>query len=565
MRRFISYRWLIAFASFGYGTLIYLMLPSQVVALSDDFGYFKSIIQSLTYGRLWTNDWLGPWAASWSALSALIFTVTGDFHFATYGLLAACAAAAFCGLCALFRTRGCSAWISIVLAALVMTFPTILFKTLQFNAINLNLPCLLAAILAYERKQWGWFFVASLIAVAARQSAIIWLAFPCIEMARIFLSRDRPFRSWLKPAVVLIAGLVVFFILIKTMNHTHAQEVRTDRTFERIELRHTAKYFAIGCCAFLAAAGLGGFLFAASREKQSAKRQLWLWGLALAGIAAIMLVDVRGWPIWWPPYTDRFSWLYSKVVLGMALAGWLTCVFSINVDKLIVALVGLALLSTQVHFRDYYLIDVAMLGMFSVTPGPVSLAPNFIKRSTARFLIASASLAVVAMFQLRGLCKMKLSIDRGAALCILSEQALRSGRLQIAELSSFAPYGLRGWHLFPYFMTHEGKNTPGIGGFVGYEVLDVDVIDSGRQIFHTFSNAPPIDDSQVIASGVFRQGWIFQSRYTLRKTLPRPASPGNHPPWPIDLQSYKNIPFPLSNEEWRDLVKRKAFLPMPPL
>ena len=95
------------------------------------------------------------------------------------------------------------------------------------------------------------------------------------------------------------------------MNVTHAQQVGLPHTLERIDLQRAARYFVKGCCAFLMAAGLGGFLLPASPGKQSARRQLWFWGLALAGVAAIMLVDVRGWTNPKPYTTDRFSWLYS--------------------------------------------------------------------------------------------------------------------------------------------------------------------------------------------------------------------------------------------------------------
>ncbi len=69
-----------------YGAFVYLMLPAEVTTLGDDFGYYKSIVETIQHGRPWTDSWLEPWAASLSILSALAFKLTGSFHAATYGL-----------------------------------------------------------------------------------------------------------------------------------------------------------------------------------------------------------------------------------------------------------------------------------------------------------------------------------------------------------------------------------------------------------------------------------------------------------------------------------------------
>ena len=76
----------------AYGLLIYLILPPEVMVVNDDFGYLRSVIETLRHGRPWTGEWLEPWSASLAVLSALLFKVTGSVHTATYGLQAVFAA-----------------------------------------------------------------------------------------------------------------------------------------------------------------------------------------------------------------------------------------------------------------------------------------------------------------------------------------------------------------------------------------------------------------------------------------------------------------------------------------
>ena len=67
------------------GVFLFLLLPSEVTTVGDDFGYYKSIVETIQHARPWTDGWLEPWAASLSVISALIFRATGNFLLATYG------------------------------------------------------------------------------------------------------------------------------------------------------------------------------------------------------------------------------------------------------------------------------------------------------------------------------------------------------------------------------------------------------------------------------------------------------------------------------------------------
>lgn len=96
---------LTAVVALGFGALVYLLLPAEVTTVGDDFGYYRSIIETLQHHRPWTDAWLEPWAASLSTIAAIVFQLTGSFHLATYGLQAVLAALA-CGiLCRLLQQR----------------------------------------------------------------------------------------------------------------------------------------------------------------------------------------------------------------------------------------------------------------------------------------------------------------------------------------------------------------------------------------------------------------------------------------------------------------------------
>src|SRR5215468_1977821 len=60
--------------------IIWFSFPPTTIVFNDDFGYLRSIAETIQHGRPWTDDWLEPWAASLSVLSALIFKVTGSFR-----------------------------------------------------------------------------------------------------------------------------------------------------------------------------------------------------------------------------------------------------------------------------------------------------------------------------------------------------------------------------------------------------------------------------------------------------------------------------------------------------
>lgn len=229
-------------AAVAYGLLVYCTLPADVAVLNDDFGYLRSIVETLQRGRPWTNDWLEPWAASLSVLSALLFKLTGSFHVATQGLQAVCAVVAVAGAAALWRDRGLSPVKSAVAGLLLVSFPTVLWKSVEFTGLVLYLPCLFWAIWAAGRRQWGVFFVAWLIACASRQSAVTWLVLPAWACVVGALRGGK----WRRPAWVLVGAVGWLVALRGFMNQTQSQALLTERWTERVMAGHAGPILVLG-------------------------------------------------------------------------------------------------------------------------------------------------------------------------------------------------------------------------------------------------------------------------------------------------------------------------------
>lgn len=164
----------------GFGLGLVLLLPHGVPVFNDDFGYLGSVQETVHRLRPWTDDWLEPWAAGLSVLSALLLWIFGSMAVATQGLQGVCAASGAYAAYQLLRTQGLSPRVSLTVAGLWLTMPTLLWKQVEFTAMVLYMPCLWWALRCALEERWGAFFVAWLLAFSSRQSALVWLALPAM-------------------------------------------------------------------------------------------------------------------------------------------------------------------------------------------------------------------------------------------------------------------------------------------------------------------------------------------------------------------------------------------------
>jgi hypothetical protein len=548
-------QWLMA-GVMGYGLLIWLLLPAGVVAINDDFGYLKSVVQTIQHHRPWTDDWLEPWAASLSSMAAVLYAGTVSFSFAVHGLLAALASASVAGSYLLLVQRGVKRTLALALGAVVLSFPTLLWKSVEFTSVALYLPCLIWALWAGERKRWGLFFLVWLLAVAARQSAITWLLIPLWSAARGFFtsSSDRTSRSWLVPAGVVGAGAAVFWGLSHGMNQTHAQAVLTAHSFAHIVPRDSARVLGVGLLVYLCAVGggvslMGGLRRGGPGENFRSPARIVLFAVIFLGLLAI---DEREWiQMEHTLLSGSSGWLYTKSVVGVAIAGWAWGRFRLRADYAFFALGSLGLLSVRGVVWDYYLLDVAVLGFFGIS------VKNEQERTLPTWAGPRWPVALLAAFHLLFFLDLKCALDRGRALCVLAETALRDRSLRVEELS-FAPFGFTAWHLYPHYIEHEGKTSGDLAGFGRY--LRTGAVEVGQgysrplHVLPRFRHEPPADRHNLVASGRFRYAWFFEAEFFLLR-FKTEAEQSAEIPLPAD---YERPPFPLDDSEWSALIEARS-------
>ena len=555
------------FAAGVYGVLIFLVLPAGVTAHNDDFGYLRSIVETLQHQRLWTNDWLEPWAGGLSFLSALLFTATDSFFVATNGLLAILAAASFWAGCRLLQDRGLPVARAILVTALLLTFPCVLWKSLEFTSVALYLPCLLLALHAGERRRWGWFLIVWLLALATRQSALTWAVLPAIGAMQAWSRRSvaQSAAAWMIPALVTASGFALFGMLGRVMNRTHAQILLTDSIFDHLWMHinqhigpsRLLETFLVGAGIFLVAAGLGSNVLRWP-PSPAPKRA---WRRVLVGLGAVIVVQLLAPRI--AVEHDSFSiftgHFYAWSVLLLAWAGWSSGTGALSWSAVAYASGSVAALCLRGGVWDYYLLDVAVFGFFGMTARDSSMTPVakvsdgrgriWFRRIACGLLIASH-----AVF----LLNFKVMLDRSHALVTLAEHALRAGKLQPSELS-FAPFGYAGWHLYPYYIAHEGKTMPDLAGFLNYvgsgEVAVGQGYSRALHLLPRFRHEPPADRRTLIGHVAFRCCWFFRGEFFLLRLSVEEKRP---PVWKLVERDYRFQPFPLNDAEWHDLVRPES-------
>jgi hypothetical protein len=551
-------------AALGYGALIFLVLPTGVVVQNDDFGYLRSVVETLRHGRLWTDDWLEPWAGGLSAMAASVVKTTGSFFLATNGLLAVLAAIGFGMTSLLLRARGCSVGRAVVVTALLFTMPSLLWKTVEFTGIALYVPCLLLALHAAERNRWVLFLLAWALALITRQSAIAWGALPAVALVSALWRRptSNSTRAALIPALVAIAGVGLFVGFSRAINPTHARTLLANSIFRdplahlrNMNFGHASMLVMLCGGAFLVAVGLRSFALGTCEH---AGRATGVWRRLAIGVAAAVIVA------WLGPeiavehgsFNTAFGQSYLFLLLGLSVWGWWSGVsVAISGGVAIAALAGSAILAIRGAVWDYYLLDIALFGFFAGPTGAFqsAAAPN--RKSNHRFpCLQRAAITLLVVAHGLFLLNFKVLLDRNLAFVRLAEDALRRRLIQPSELA-FTPFGYQGWHLYPYYLNHEGRTSVDLGGFVGYvgtgTVAVGQAYSRALHVFPRFRHEPPADRHALIGQVRFRCCWFFHGEFFLLRSAVEELRP---PKWSITPAEYQLQPYPLNDAEWRELV-----------
>ena len=531
--------------------LVYLAMPAGVMTASDDFGYFRSIVETLQRGRPWTDEWLEPWSASFSSLAAVGYLLTGSFQMATYGLAALLGGTSFAFLALWWRSRGLSAIAACAATAGLLLFPTIFWKEVDYTGVILHVPCLLAAIWFSEKRQWKWFAVVWIIALANRQSALTWLAIPGLALLGQCRAKNRSTpRAWQAPLLVIVLGVMAFVALTVAMNKTHAQTVITAHLFDRFDRGRLDRALLAGAGVYAIAVGCGGFLLGLRKNPADRWLRDWRWwqpGIALAG-TGLFLVSVRPYVFFEHPGCDYgyYSLVLLRLVLGLSLLGWLRPNLNLDLRKAVFALAALTPIALRGEIWDYYLIDAAVFGLMTVGRGAVeiSAAEGRFDLSFRRFLWAP--LAVVLGLQFYTIWRFKITIDQTAVIGRITERAIREGRLAPNE-AGHTNIGFEGWHLHRYFIAHEGRTDGNLVGFIRYR-------DSGTvSLRHSVPEAVTGQASNPawIGMEVSRVGWFSREQCTLTRAKPRASGP-------VVAADFVDTPFPLNDGEWTEMIRREG-------
>lgn len=448
---------------------------------------------------------------------------------------------------------------SLVIAALAVSMPTLLYKSIEYTAVALYLPCLLWAIWVAEKRRWGWFFLAWLLAFSSRQSAITWLVLPLVALVRCWFEGppQKAGRPWGPPLLVLAGAAAAYALLSLGMNQTHSQAVVAQHFWERLNLSRSWPAFVFGASAFLALVGIGAFVFS-WRQDQHSPVHLPPWKIfgLLAGAAALLIAwNLKPLALYFEHgcYGGVVGKPYVMLLLTVALAGWLTGGFAVRGEMILAGLGSLALVCLRTDVWDYYYIDVALFGFFT----PLARSGNRTGEPIAAWP-KIAPVAICALFfslHLYFVIQLKLATDRGYALGVLAEKSLRADRLEVTELS-FAPFGFIGWRLHPHYVAHDGRTNGEIGGFMRY--LRPNAVETRFSPVRFWRDSRSLQPNRAgeapepIASDVFRVGWFWYQRCSLWRNPPQSNQPASLPFVPAD---YRPALFPQNGTEWQHLAR----------
>ncbi len=560
-------------AAFSFGLLIWLALPWMVVTLDDDFGYLRSVVETCQRGRPWTYEWLTPWAASMSVLAASLFKITGSFSFAIHFSLAMSAALGFLGLSLYLTDHGLSRAKSYFITLLLLTSPTVLFMSVMFTSVALYLGCFWLCLWLYHRKLWAWFFVVWFIAFSARQSAIVWLALPgwtvlvALWRTKTILPRNR--TAW-HPLLVIAGGGASLLVLKLGMNPTYGQAIVSNAT-KGFHPHGTSVVLSL----LALAAGYGWSCFAAIFYDSQARinaieslRSIWRWSalvlICSAGymgahwfLGSIVSTHSAYGDVWAKSW---FGLLGISAGMGIVLRPVLP-----RLDMLGAGLGATALLALYGGIFDYYYIDGFFWG-FAAAIVPISKHTVIAKTWSLR-IGHGAVLAMMALFFLwDGRCylQQKYELDRAAAVNLIYERSIREGKFKPHEIG-LSTFGYVGWRFEGHFHTHEGRDSADLAGFMkvidgwnGKEGMAVITelpksLSRYKTWFRSHNNTALRKNDRATALTEFKAPvlWFFEASYNLKQMPDLVKREGKTP---LDYTDYIDRPFPLNDQEWRDLI-----------
>jgi hypothetical protein len=354
----------------------------------------------------------------------------------------------------------------------------------------------------------------------------------------------------------LVSGLALFGLMTATMNPTHAQRV-ADRNF----VAHVAslpflEHLALGGALFLGAAGIS---LGASPTRDATAFPFSRTGLARAAVALVAMGMALGFCAHrvGVEHEGFHSARGALLLIGLglpSLVGWLGG-GGIRRDYLFCAGACLVVAGLRGITWDYYYLDVVLFALFSAQVAGEDVPSRTPRRLTIAFLKKAAAVVLAITVGTQFALKLKRERDGHAGVITLCEQALRAGSISRADLS-LAPFGYAGWHLYPHFVAHDGRERPDIAGFTGYLRPDALMLETRA----ANDRRPLASPGIILAEGEFPIRWRERHRFMLRRSnsAGQPALPWQEDPAEKDS-------FPLNDTEWENYIKNARLTVHPEL
>ena len=544
--------------------MVWLALPDRVVAIDDDFGYLRSIQQTWEHGRPWTHGFLVPFAATTSALVCAVFGLTGSMSFAIHSHLAICSLVGCWAGMLLLKRAGVTVGVAGVTMMIIFTAPSVMFMELMFTSVSLYWACLWVCAWAACTRRWWLFILAFFLAIGTRQSALLWLALPGWVVFQEFWKAGGRIQKidWAVVRGPLFSGVLGFaaFLAFKLgMNETSAQQ-----HYAKImaTLPGAGPFVWVGPAFLLCGCGWGGWLMALVRRERPTRMNVAV-GLVLAVLAGILAVQAFA-ILNHSHHLMRDPWANPLIALSGAVGGWgLVFLRRVWLPALMAGLAGMIPQWLYVSGFDYYYTESFFWGFIAAVVGLA--VEKFPRVGPMLPLMCRAMIAVVAVALLtwHGRCwvRHKLMQDYVSAYCELYEAATREGLLKTDEIGT-APFGYVGWRLEPSY-TASGGTDPGafnqlLQGWDGNDGIGV-IAEYPKQIKNYREWLPSKNNAALRAqpsSTLLKEIkapvlWFYTARFQLKKLpieTPRPQ------PIRIDPSQKGYHPFPINDEEWRELL-----------
>jgi hypothetical protein len=237
--------------------------------------------------------------------------------------------------------------------------------------------------------------------------------------------------------------------------------------------------------------------------------------------------------------------LLVLILLGI----WIFDYRKIRLNGYLMLLVGLIVVgSIRTIWWDYYFIEIFIASLYYVFSDR-----EFSKRFQWRRLYSLAAIAIVG-FNLAYMFYFKVMTDRAELKDMVFEKLLRKGTVEVDEISN-ANFGFLAWKLFDYARAHEDPKDPDATRFQAYVRAGKVVLDDRTPWKRKFKFELSADD-QVLEEGSYSIGFSLEKYRVVRfsadstiSILPKKTL------LPINKKEFRLKRYPLSNEEWRQLVE----------